>query len=267
MRKMSIALCWIALQPLLLQAADLPQIVGHRGLFYHAPENSLAGFAACIELRLGFELDVRRSKDGHLVCLHDADVARTTDGKGKVNDLTLAELRKLDAGQKFDPAFAGQRIPTLDEVFALLKERQSKVLVAIDLKDADVETDVVKLAKQHGVLGQLICIGRAITEPTVRRQLRAADPKTPVAVLAPSADDLPKALADSDADWIYVRFIPTDEQVKKIHQAGKRVFLSGPLVQGKEAENWQKGKGAGVDGMLTDFPLECRESWRPEKKK
>src|SRR5206468_3954889 len=91
----------------------LPRIVGHRGLLRHAPENTLTGFGACADLRLGFEFDVRRSRDGHLVVMHDADVKRTTDGKGKVADFTLAELRKLDAGRRFAPEFAGQRVPSL----------------------------------------------------------------------------------------------------------------------------------------------------------
>src|SRR3569623_1559747 len=58
------------------------QPVGHRGLIQHAPENTLAGFAACIGLKIGFELDVRRTRDGRLVCIHDATVARTTNGTG-----------------------------------------------------------------------------------------------------------------------------------------------------------------------------------------
>src|SRR5262249_20972070 len=97
--------------------------IGHRGLMKLAPENTLVGFAACIELRVGFELDIRRTKDGVLVVMHDPDVKRTTNGAGKVAELTLAELRKLDAGSWFERGFAGTRVPTLDEVFALLKER------------------------------------------------------------------------------------------------------------------------------------------------
>ena len=61
-----------------------------------------------------------------------------------------------------------------------------------------------------------------------------------------------------------MRFIPTVEDVKKIHDAGKRVFLVGPLVMGNEPANWAKGRAAGVDAMLTDYPLECRASWRKE---
>jgi glycerophosphoryl diester phosphodiesterase len=234
-------------------------------LIRHAPENSLAGFAACIDLRLGFELDVRRTSDGHLVCLHDDDVQRTTDGKGKVAELTLAQLRQLDAGAWFNPAFAGQRVPTLEAVFALLKERRAgAVLVALDLKidDETVEADVVRLANKYGVLGQVVCIGRAISESVVRKKLRAADPKTPVAVLAPKAEDLPTALEDSHGDWVYVRFVPSAEQVTKIHRAGRRVFLSGSLVSGREPENWRRAREAGVDAVLTDFPLDCRQEMK-----
>jgi glycerophosphoryl diester phosphodiesterase len=229
----------------------------------HAPENTLAGFAACLELGLGFELDVRRTRDGHLVCVHDADVRRTTDGKGAVSDLTLAELRRLDADSRFDAAFAGQRVPTLEEVFALARERgRAGLRIALDLKVEGVEADVVRLAARHGVLGRVVCIGRAITEPAVRRKLRRADPETPVAVLAPTAEAWPAALADRDADWVYVRFVPTAAQVGAAHRAGKRVFLAGPAVSGDEPANWRLARDRGVDALLTDFPLRCRQSWR-----
>src|SRR5687768_4045155 len=113
----------LASSPTAPAAAKAPQVVGHRGLIFDAPENTLAGFAACLELRIGFEVDVRRSKDGPLVCVHDATVDRTTGGKGKVAELTLAELKKLDAGSWLHPSFAGERVPALGEVLALVKGR------------------------------------------------------------------------------------------------------------------------------------------------
>lgn len=73
-------------------------MVGHRGLLFNAPENTLASFAACLALQVGFEFDVDRTADGALVCVHDANVDRTTDGSGTVSDLTLAEIKRLDAG-------------------------------------------------------------------------------------------------------------------------------------------------------------------------
>jgi glycerophosphoryl diester phosphodiesterase/cyclophilin family peptidyl-prolyl cis-trans isomerase len=243
----------------------LPRLVAHRGLFRHAPENTLPAFAACLELRLGFELDVRRSKDGHLVVLHDRTLDRTSDGKGPVAERSLAELKKLDAGRWFDRAYAGARIPTLDEVFALLKARgQADTLVAIDLKidDGKVEADVVRLAKKHGVLSRLIVIGTAIDSAAVRKRLRGANETTPAAVLAQTAADLAKALAEKDASWVYLRFVPTAAQVKQARLAGKKVFVAGKAVAGREPKNWREARAAGVDGFLTDYPLECRQSWR-----
>src|SRR5688572_27681096 len=145
MRTFSLCLPLLLTLPMVAAEPARPALIGHRGLLRDAPENTLATFAACIELGVGFELDVRRTKDGHLIVLHDATVDRTTDGQGKVADLTLDDLRKLDAGRWFDPIFAGQRVPTLEEVFVLLRDRKASVRVAMDLKidDATVEADMV----------------------------------------------------------------------------------------------------------------------------
>jgi glycerophosphoryl diester phosphodiesterase len=232
----------------------------------HAPEETHATFAACVNLRVSIELDVRRTRDGQLVCIHDATVNRTTTGTGKVSELSLRELRQLDAGKKFDPLFAGERVPTLEEVFALLRDRKASVLVAVDLKVADCEEDVVKLAGKYGVLKQLVFIGLTIEKSAVREKLLAASPGAACAALCPSAEKLADAVADKTCSWVYVRFIPTADEVKKVHAAGKKVFLVGPLVAGREPENWAKGRAAGADAILTDHPLECRASWRNEKK-
>jgi glycerophosphoryl diester phosphodiesterase len=247
-------------------AAD-PVVVGHRGVGKHAPEQTPASLAACVELRLGIEIDVRRTRDGQLVCLHDDTLDRTTTGTGKVADVSLRELRQLDAGKKFDPAFAGERVPTLDEVFALVRDRKAtSILLAIDLKVPDCEEEVVKLADKYGVLKQLVFIGLTIEKPAVREKLLDASPSAACAALCPSADKLGDAVADKTCSWVYVRFIPTAEDVKKVHAAGKKVFLVGPLVMSHEPANWAKGRAAGVDAILTDYPLECRASWRAEKK-
>lgn len=249
--------------PARLAAAELPRVVGHRGLPFHVPEETLADFNACIDLRLDIELDVRRTRDGQLVCLHDATVDRTTTGQGPVAALSLRELKQLDAGVKFDPLFAGERVPTLEEVFTLVRDRKAgSLLIAVDLKVPDCEADVVALAKRYGVLKQLLFIGLAIENRAVRERLRAASPDVVCAALCPEAEKLDAILADATADWVYVRFLPTADVVKKVHAAGKKVFLVGPLVMGKEPDNWARGRAAGVDALLTDYPLECRAAWR-----
>jgi glycerophosphoryl diester phosphodiesterase len=244
-----------------------PLVVAHRGLLRHAPENTLANFRAGLELRLGFEFDVRRTKDGYLVCIHDGTVDRTTNGPGKVSEMTLKEVRQLDAGSWFDPRFAGEKVPTVEEVFHLIAEyRQHVFLVAVDLKVPNVEKEIVALAEKHNVLHRLLFIGRTISEPTVRTELRKASAKAQVAVVANHAGEFPQAVSDSSADWVYVRFLPSKEQMESAHRAKKRVFMAGPTVSDNLPQNWQPAATVGIDAILTDYPLELRQVLRKEGK-
>lgn len=243
--------------------AKRPAIFAHRGLAKHAPENTLANFRACLDLQLGIELDIRRAKDGTLVCLHDGTLDRTTNGQGKVGDFTLAELRKLDAGSRFDPSFKDERLPSMEEVCALVaKQPRAGSLIAVDLKEASTEADVVKVAQQHGVLDRLVFIGLAITQAEVRQQLRKAAPKAHVARLVDEKHELAAALQDADADWIYIRHLPSREDVAKVRTAGKKLLISGPKVMALEPENWKQAAELGLDAILTDFPLELAASLR-----
>ncbi len=243
-----------------------PKIVAHRGLLKHAPENTLANFRATLELRLGFEFDVQKTKDGELVCIHDDDVKRTTNGTGLVADLTLAQIRKLDAGRWFDPRFAGERVPTVEEVLALIaKYRTHDLLIAVDLKSADVESEVVRLAEKHKVLNKLIFIGRTIDHPDVRKQLKKASSAASVAVVANTPKEFDAALADASADWVYFRYIPSKLEVEKVHAKKKRAFIAGVTVSGRNAANWRAAGAAGIDGLLTDYPLDLAAMQRGKK--
>ncbi len=259
----------ILLMLLAVTEPPLPHLVGHRGLPYHAPEDTLAGYGAALDLRLGIEIDARRTRDGKLVSVHDADVARTTDGKGKVDSLTLAELKRLDAGGWFDPAYAGERIPTVEEVFALVKQRRAMdALLLVDLKDPDTEAELVKLAVRSGLLSQVVFLGRTNADPQVRRKLRAAHPKAQVTVAAETAADLAAALEAPDADWILLRYLPTPDDVARIHRAGKRALLAGKMVFAYDPNVCRGAVEAHLDAVLTDFPLECRalgRSLRPRR--
>ncbi|MBD3671985.1 MAG: hypothetical protein HUJ26_00540 [Planctomycetaceae bacterium] len=242
-----------------------PLIVAHRGLLIHAPENTLANFRACLELRLGFEFDVARTQDGHLVCIHDATVDRTTNGTGKVSDLTLSEIRKLDAGSWFGPQFASEKVPTVEEVLKLVAEyRLHDVLIAVDLKAQSVGRDVVRLAEKQNVLQQLLFIGRTITEPELRQEIHDASAAAQTAAVANNAEEFAGALAAKDADWVYVRFLPSREQIKEVHHAKKRAFIAGPTVAGNLPKNWRHAAGVGLDAILTDFPLELRHALREQ---
>src|SRR5262245_31211085 len=167
-----------------------PAVIGHRGLLQAAPENTLAGFRACLALRVGFEFDVRATKDGRLVCLHDDTVDRTTSGKGRLSELTHAEVGRLDAGRWFAPAFAGERVPQIDEILDLLAQSPPAAgLAAVDLKAAGsgIEAAVVKAAAERDVLSRLVFIGLAIESPEIRTRLKAANRAAPTARLAVDA--------------------------------------------------------------------------------
>lgn len=95
-----------------------PLVIAHRGASAHAPENTLAAFRLALEQGAdGVELDVQLSADGEVVICHDSSVERTTDGHGLIAQQSLAQLKQLDAGAWLNPAFRGERLPTLAEVF------------------------------------------------------------------------------------------------------------------------------------------------------
>jgi glycerophosphoryl diester phosphodiesterase len=101
----------------------LPRVIGHRGACAYAPENTLASIrTAAAQGARWVEFDVRLTGDGELVLMHDEKLQRTTNGRGRVLELTLAELERLDAGAWFGGAFAGERVPSLAATIALLHE-------------------------------------------------------------------------------------------------------------------------------------------------
>ncbi len=96
------------------------KVIGHRGASSSAPENTMASFRAAIELGVdGIEFDVQQTADGRLVVIHDAMLDRTTNGTGHVFETSAAAVGALDAGGWFSKAFAGARVPRLDDVLAL----------------------------------------------------------------------------------------------------------------------------------------------------
>jgi glycerophosphoryl diester phosphodiesterase len=138
---------------------DRPLNFAHRGASHEAPENALAAFLLAIDLGAdGIELDVQLSKDGELVVIHDFALESTTNGQGPVSARTLAELRELDAGSWFDPVFAGQRIPTLQEVIDGVGDH---LLLNIELKTASLRDDglaaaVVRAIEDNRLLVRVI---------------------------------------------------------------------------------------------------------------
>jgi len=104
-------------------AAARPELIAHRGESHDAPENTLAAFRLAWDRNVpAIELDVHLTRDGRLVCLHDADTKRIAGVSRVVQDTALAELRTLDVGSWKDPRWKGERIPTLEEVLATIPD-------------------------------------------------------------------------------------------------------------------------------------------------
>jgi glycerophosphoryl diester phosphodiesterase len=104
------------------------QVLAHRGASAYAPENTLAAFRLAIEQQADWlEMDVQQTKDGQLVVFHDLRIERTTNGSGALRELTLEQVRALDAGAWFDPRFAGERVPTFEEVVALAQQHNVRI--------------------------------------------------------------------------------------------------------------------------------------------
>ena len=130
-------------------------VVAHRGDWRNSPENSIQAFKSCIEMGVDMiEIDVRKTKDNELVIIHDATVDRTTNGKGKVSDLTLEEVKKLRlrAGHG---VVTRHEVPTLEEVLNLCK---GKVLINID-KGYDYFQQMYSLLTKTGTLDQVVIKG------------------------------------------------------------------------------------------------------------
>ena len=128
--------------------------IAHRGASSCFPENTLAAFAGAIAAGADMcELDVQLSRDGALVVIHDDTVDRTTGGCGAVAAMTLEQLKRLDAGASFGSQFKGERIPTLDEVFACVGGRCA---LNIELKSASLEQKVCAAIRDHDALATAI---------------------------------------------------------------------------------------------------------------
>ena len=232
-----------------------PFIFAHRGASAHAPENTLAAFELAVEQNAdGIELDVKLSSDGQVVVIHDPTVDRTTGAKGRVKDLPLAELRSLDAGNFFLPAFRGEKIPTLEEVFETLGKR---IFINVELtnynspRDQLVET-VCMLVKKFNLQKHVMFSSFL---PANLSKAGSYLPEVPRGLLA--LGGLAGAWARSFGYYFgkYQALHPnlkdvTPEQVGRVHRLKGRIHV----WTVNEAEDMRQLFRWGVDAIFTDDP-------------
>jgi glycerophosphoryl diester phosphodiesterase len=237
-----------------------PIIFGHRGACAHAPENTIASFRLAVDQGADFiELDAKLSVDDQVMVIHDQTVDRTTNGSGRVNKLTCAELQKLDAGSRFNAKFAGEKIPTLDEVF---KAVGKDIFINVELTNYESKNDdLIPLVSEVVKNNQME--DRVIFSSFLPKNLAAIHkllPQAPTAMLClegiagwPTRSFLllgvaPKLLHPYIADT-------TPALVAREHKRGRRVHVWTVNAE-KDMENLIK---MGVDGIFTDDPLKAKQ--------
>jgi glycerophosphoryl diester phosphodiesterase len=232
-----------------------PLILAHRGASHGAPENTMAAFRLAAEMGAdGVELDVQLCKDGEAVVFHNPRVDETTDGGGRVVDLTLAELQELDAGRWFAAEFAGERVPTLAQV---LHELGPRLALDVELKtdgltSDGLEAEVVRLVEDSNLVHQVaISSFNPLALWRVRRLNRF------IATGLVYAPDQPRYLRDRwlgplvRANTLHPRWDMLDqERVAAAQRQGLKVI---PWTC-NDADTALRLAGWGVDGIITDRP-------------
>jgi glycerophosphoryl diester phosphodiesterase len=213
--------------------------VGHRGARAYEPENTLRSFQKALELGVdAVELDVRRTKDDELVVIHDAEVDRTTNGKGAVDELTLREIKKL-------VTVKGEKIPTLQEALDFLKK---KVKVLIELKEIGLEEKVLNLIREQGLEQNVIIVS---FHEEVLEKVRGLNDQVETGLIYVRHKNPIKAALAQGATYLLplYRFTHT-ANVKKAHENGLKVIVWTINKEEDVAEYIKKG----VDGIASDRP-------------
>jgi glycerophosphoryl diester phosphodiesterase len=244
----------------MLSKLPSPSIIAHRGASAYAPENTLAAFKLALQQGAdGIELDAQLTADEQVIVFHDPTVDRITPCKGRINDLTLAELRKMDAGSHFDIAFRGESIPTLEDVF---KSVGQLTYINIELKAFDSLTDslpkkVAQLVKRYHLTQRvLISSFNPIPIICIRRML----PKTPIGLLALRGN---AGLLARSWPGRFIRYQSlhvelndaTPDLVNDVHKRGYKIFV----YTANTEEEIGKLYTMGVDGFFTNDPLRARQ--------
>lgn len=226
------------------------KIIAHQGASGHAPENTMAAFQLALDLQAdGIELDVMLSKDGHVVVIHDSTVDRTTNGTGRVNQMTLKQLQALDAGN-------GERIPTLEEVLATFG---GHCLINIELKNFVSPFDrlpivVAEMLNQNGFSKSVMI---ATFNPFNLRRFRRHCQKVKMGLL--TERNLAKhwlwQMFPHDALHPYFRDVDQG-LVEAVHARQREVNV----WTVDDPDEIQRLARLGVDSIITNDPLLAREA-------
>ena len=239
----------------MLTSLPQPVIFAHRGASAHAPENTLAAFELALAQGAdGIELDVKLSADGTVMVIHDATVDRTTGAQGRVKDLSLAELRALDAGSLFSTKSSAEKIPMLEEVFETLGK---KLLINVELTNYSTPRDhlvesVCMLVKKFNLQKHVMFSSFFASNLS---KAHSYLPEVPCGLLAFGgllgawARSFGFAFGKYAALHPYLKDV-TPQQVQRVHRLKGRVHV---WTVNAEAD-MRRLFGWGVDAIFTDDP-------------
>lgn len=216
-------------------------VIGHRGAVGYAPENTLPAFQKGYELGADWiETDVKVTLDGFFVLMHDRTVDRTTDGTGNVVDLTLQEIKQLDAGSWFDPAYKGTGVPELKDLLNLARE---KVGICLDLWSGlslEVVERITQLVFDFGMTEQTLILS---SNPQQVKYTKEISPSITTGLLysEPVEDNVDLA-RKWKADILHPsRYIVNTQLIKQAHSAGIPVAAGVFSEEKWIRERWEWG--------------------------
>lgn len=235
-------------------------IASHRGAVRDAPENTLPAIGAALDAGFDYvEFDVALTADGHAVLMHDPTVDRTTDGRGRVDRLTLEQIRGLDAGASHAPSFAGTPVPTLGEALDVVAAKAGRAV--LDLKGAwtaEAAADLVGEIRARGLESAVVVA--AFDARTLALVAVSSDVIARMVTLRRVPADIVEVVAQIGARGVIVEhreLVRHPEIVEQLRAAGLRVAVYTP----NSDRQWQAITALGVDGIVTDDPAMLR-TWQ-----
>ena len=228
-------------------------IVAHRGISSLYPENTLISFKKAVELGVDMiELDIHWTKDRELVVIHDDSINRTTDGKGKVSQLTLEELKEYSAGGWFSKEFEEERIPTLKEVFELVDK---KTKLQIEIKQPGIEKILVDLIERYDMANNVFC-GSFNLDSVI--EVRKLNPSIPTMLITGSFDleKMKKVLLTEGINMVAIGFKHLSlSLLKDCHSYG---FVVDAWTVNEERD-MRKFLEMGIDLITSNCPLRLKK--------
>ena len=224
-------------------------VIAHRGVHNDIPENSLAAYHKAIDLGCDFiEIDVRKTRDGRIVSVHNSSIDAYVKGAtGKVSDFTLAELKALDIGERIGPQWKNTRIPTIEEILQLC---QGQIGIYLDLKE-DLVPELVEIIKKYKMEGDIVWYIPALFMDAIKEVRSSCKSCVPMPDPGPK-ENIVKVIAEVQPHVIATDMGELSKDYMQIaHENNTLVFVDED--QGNE-EEWSRILDWGADGIQTDKP-------------